>query len=167
MASIEDAAEGGERADALVSGLLDRVMRQRRSGAAARDYRGALARGAGGLDVQMRGRWAGDAQRGAEAGIQGKLALATKPELAVAKVRRLVKAGVRVLWAAADEVYGRSGEFRAALRALDLAYVVIIPCDYRVALAKNKVIRADQAIAGAVFERRSCRNRTKSPRYAR
>ena len=26
-------------------------------------------------------------------------------------------AGVRALWAAADEVYGRSGEFRAALRA--------------------------------------------------
>jgi len=77
-----------------------------------------------------------------------------------------VKAGVRVLWAAADEVYGRSGEFRAALRALSLAYVVIIPCDYRVALAKNKVIRADEAIAGAVFERRSCGNGTKGPRYA-
>lgn len=38
-----------------------------------------------------------------------------------------MKAGVRALWAAADEVYGRSGEFRAALRALALAYVVIAP----------------------------------------
>jgi hypothetical protein len=37
-------------------------------------------------------------------------------------------AGIRAMWAAADEVYGRSGEFRAALRALDLAYVVIILC---------------------------------------
>ena len=55
--------------------------------------------------------------------------------------------GLRVLWAAADEVYGRSGEFRAALRALGLAYVVIIPCDYHVTFAKNKVIRADQANA--------------------
>ena len=62
-------------------------------------------------------------------------------------------------------MYGRSGEFRAALRALSLAYVVIIPCDYRVTLAKNKVIRADGAIAGAVFERRSCGNGTKGPRY--
>src|SRR5260370_5766767 len=44
MASIEDAAECGERADALVSGLLDRVMRQRRSVAAAMDYIGALSR---------------------------------------------------------------------------------------------------------------------------
>jgi len=270
MASIEDAAECGERADALVSGLLDRVMRQRRSVAAAMDYIRALSRetrancwelalkaghegphrmqallsrykwrweelrdllpglaqgvlrddpddligpglafdetadlrkgkstacvspqhaGVTGkvencltwvfaalvtalgqawvdFDVYMPGCWAGDPQRRAEAGIPEKLAFATKPELAIAQVRRLVKAGVRVLWAAADEVYGRSGEFRAALRALSLAYVVIIPCDYRVALAKNKVIRADEAIAGAVFERRSCGNGTKGPRYA-
>ncbi len=270
MASIEDAAECGERADALVSGLLERVMRQRRSVAAAMDYIGALSRetrancwelalkaGHGGphrmqallgrykwrweelrdllpglaqgvlrddpddligpglafdetadlrkgkstacvspqhagvtgkvencltwvfaalvtalgqawvdFDVYMPGCWAGDPQRRAEAGIPEKLAFATKPELAITQVRRLVKAGVRVLWAAADEVYGRSGEFRAALRALSLAYVVIIPCDYRVALAKNKVIRADEAIAGAVFERRSCGNGTKGPRYA-
>jgi hypothetical protein len=46
-----------------------------------------------------------------------------------------------------------------------LSYVVIIPCDYRVTLAKTTVIRADQAIAEAVFERRSCGNGTKGPRY--
>ena len=74
-------------------------------------------------------------------------------------------AGLGVTWAAADEVYGRCGEFRAALRALSLAYVVIIPCDYRVTLAKDTVIRADEAINGAVFERRSCGNGTKGPRY--
>ena len=69
------------------------------------------------------------------------------------------------MWAAADEVYGRCGEFRDACRALNLAYVVIIPCDYRVTLAKNKVIRADEALRDAVFERRSCGNGTKGPRY--
>src|SRR5271165_5354037 len=109
--------------------------------------------------------WAKDAARRAKAGIPEKLAFATKPELAIAQAERLVKAGLRVLWAAADEVYGRSGEFRAALRALSLAYVVIIPCDYRVTLAKDTVIRADQAVNGAVFERRSCGNGTKGPRY--
>ena len=36
-------------------------------------------------------------------------------------------AGARAMRAAADEVYGRCGEFRDALRALELAYVVIIP----------------------------------------
>ena len=240
MASIEDAAEYGERADALVSGLLGRVMRQRRTVAAALDYigrcRGRRGRtagnwllpqvmrvrtgcrpcsaGAGGrgrspadalpglaqdvlpddpgdligpglafdetahlkkgkstacaspqhagvtgkvencvtwvfaalvtalgqawadFDVYMPDCWAKDAARRAKAGIPEDLAFATKPELAIAQAKRLMEAGLRVLWAAADEVYGRSGEFRAALRALSLAYVVIIPCDYRVTLAK-------------------------------
>lgn len=51
VASIEDAAECGERADALVRDLLGRVMRQRRSVAAAMDYvrgcRGRRGRAAG------------------------------------------------------------------------------------------------------------------------
>ncbi len=44
VASIEDAAGCGERADALVMGLLGRIMRQRRTVAAAMDYVGALSR---------------------------------------------------------------------------------------------------------------------------
>jgi SRSO17 transposase len=270
VASIEDAAECGERADGLVSGVLGRVMRQRRSIAAALDYVRALSRGTrancwelaeaaghegphrmqallrryrwswenlrdalAGLaaqclpddpddligpgiaidetahlkkgratacvspqhagvtgkvencvtwvfaalvtalgqawadfDVYMPGCWAEDPQRRRRAGIPADLTFATKPELAIEQLRRLMAAGVRALWAAADEVYGRCGEFRDACRALSLAYVVIIPCDYRVTLAKDTVIRADQAIADAVFERRSCGNGTKGPRYS-
>src|SRR6266851_9206927 len=44
VASIEDAAACGERADALVSGLLGRVMRQRRTVGAALDYIRELSR---------------------------------------------------------------------------------------------------------------------------
>jgi SRSO17 transposase len=269
-ASIEDAAEYGERADVLVRGLLGRVMQQRRTIAVALDYVRALSRetrancwelaqsaghegphrmqallsrhkwsweelrgllpglaqevlrddaddlagpglafdetahlrkgkstacvspqhaGVTGkvencvtwvftalvtvfgqawadFDVYMPDCWARDPERRKKAGIPEKLAFATKPELAIAQAKRLMAAGVRAMWAAADEVYGRSGEFRAALRALGLSYVVIIPCDYRVTLAKNTVIRADQAIADAMFERRSCGNGTKGPRYS-
>jgi SRSO17 transposase len=269
MASIEDAAECGERADALVSGVLGRMMAQRRSVAAAMDYIRALSRetrancwelaekaghqgphrmqallsrwkwrwekareelpglaaeclpedpddpigpglaidetadlrkgnatacvapqhagvtgkvencvtwvftalvtalGQAWIDfgVYMPRSWADDSLRRRKAGIPEKLTFATKPELAIAQVKRLMAAGVRVLWAAADEVYGRSGEFRAALRALSLAYVVIVPCSQPVTLAKDKVIRADQAIPDAVFERRSCGNGEKGPRY--
>jgi SRSO17 transposase len=117
------------------------------------------------FDVYMPECWAKDPRRREKAGIPAGLAFATKPELAIAQARRLMAAGVRVMWAAADEVYGRCGEFRAALRALGLAYVVIIPCDYRVTLARDTVIRADAAIPGAVFEQRSCGNGTKGPRY--
>ena len=62
-------------------------------------------------------------------------------------------------------MYGRCGEFRDACRARNLAYVMIIPCDYRVTLAKNKVIRADEALSDAVFERR-LRERHKGPATA-
>jgi SRSO17 transposase len=269
MASIEDAAEYGERADALVSGVLGRVLRQRRSIAAALDYVRALSRGtrancwekaeAAGhegpcrmqallrrykwpwealrgllpalaaeclpddpgdligpgiafdetahlkkgkstacvspqhagvtgkaencvtwvfaalvtafgqawidFDVYMPECWAKDPQRRRKAGIPEDLAFATKPELAINQLKRLMAAGVRAMWAAADEVYGRCGAFRDACRALSLAYVVIIPCDYRVTLAKDKVIRADEAVSDAVFERRSCGNGEKGPRY--
>ena len=73
-----------------------------------------------------------------KAGIPEGLAFATKPELAIAQIRRLAAAGLRFCWVAADEVYGRCGEFRDACRALSLAYVVIIPCDYQVTIAKRQ-----------------------------
>ena len=44
VASIEDAAACDERADALVSGLLGRVMRRRGTIATALDYVRSLAR---------------------------------------------------------------------------------------------------------------------------
>jgi DDE superfamily endonuclease len=270
VASIEDAAECGERADALVSGLLATVMRQRRTVATAMDYvRGLsretranaweLARKAGhegphliqsllsrrkwrwepvrealpqlacqvlrdgpgdeigpGLaldetahlrkgrlaacaspqhagvtgrvencvtwvftalvtafgqawvdfDVYMPDCWAKDPARRRKAGIPEGLAFATKPELALEQVRRLLAGGLRVLRAAADEVYGRSGDFRAGLRALGLSYVAIVPCDTMVTFAVNKVTRADQAIREAAFERRSAGNGSKGPRWA-
>ncbi len=115
--------------------------------------------------VYMPAAWARDLPRREKAGIPEALEFATKPELAVAQVKRLAAAGLRFFWVAADEVYGRCGEFRDACRALSLAYVVIIPCDYRVTVAKDTVIRADQAVPDAVFERRSCGNGTKGPRY--
>ena len=208
VASIEDAAECGERADALVRGLLARAVKQRRTLATAMDYvRGLsretranawdLARKAGhegphliqsllsrrkwrwelvraalpqlaqqvmrddphdeigpGLaldetahlrkgksaacvspqhagvtgrvencvtwvftalvtafgqawvdfDVYMPDCWARDPQRRKKAGIPEGLAFATKPELALEQVKRLIAGGLRVLWAAADEV---------------------------------------------------------------
>ena len=45
-----------------------------------------------------------------------------------------------------------------------LAYVVIIPCDYLITTGAGTAVRADQAAADAVFERRSCGTGTKGPR---
>ena len=111
--------------------------------------------------------WAKDPARREKAGISGNLAFATKPQIAIAQVRKLAALGIRFFWVAADEVYGRSKDFRDACRALGLSYVVIVPCDYKVRLAKGTApVRADEAIARAVFERRSAGNGTKGPRYS-
>ena len=118
------------------------------------------------FDIYMPKSWAGDAVRREKAGIPEGLAFATKPDLAIDQVRRVMASGIRVLWAAADEVYGRCADFRDALRAAGLAYVVIVPCSQVIPLAKGKTARADQAFSGAVFERRSCGNGEKGPRYA-
>jgi hypothetical protein len=102
-----------------------------------------------------------------KAGIPGELTFATKPQLAIAQVRKLAALGIRFFWVAADEVYERSKDFRDACRALGKSYVVIIPCDYKVTLAKGAApARADEAAASAVFERRSAGNGAKGPRYS-
>ena len=118
------------------------------------------------FDLYMPECWAADPARRKKAGILRDLRFATKPELAIAQVRIIVGKGARVCWVAADEVYGRSGDFRAACRALFLSYVVIIPCDYKVTLAKGTAkVRAKDAARDAVFERRSAGNGTKGPRW--
>jgi hypothetical protein len=118
------------------------------------------------FDLYMPECWAKDPARRKKAGIPRDLAFATKPDLAIAQVKAIIERGVRVCWVAADEVYGRSGDFRAACRAALLSYVVIIPCDYRVILAAGTApVRAAEAARDAVFERRSAGNGTKGPRY--
>lgn len=120
MASIGDAAEFGERPDALVSRVLGRVMRQARSVSTALGYVLALSRDTRANAWELAEKAAtGGAGRACgsrrEAGIPDGRAFATKPKLAVNQVKRVTAAGIQVLWAAADEVYGRCAEFRAAL----------------------------------------------------
>jgi SRSO17 transposase len=118
------------------------------------------------FDVYMPERWADDLPRRRAAGIPDELEFATKPDLAIGQVRRLVAAGLRVRWAAFDEVYGRSGRLRRACEDAGLAYVAIIPCDFPVTTAAGTVVRADQAVRDAVFERRSCGTGSKGPRIS-
>ena len=110
------------------------------------------------FDVYMPDRWARDMPRRRAAGIPGDLDFATKPQLAIRQLGRLTAAGLPVKWVAFDEVYGRSEELRKKAAKAGLSYVAIIPCDYQVPLPSGAVIRADETVADAVFERRSCGN---------
>ena len=118
------------------------------------------------FDVYMPRRWADDLPRRRAAGIPDDLAFATKPDLAIGQVQRLRAAGLALMWAAFDEVYGRSGKLRKACRGAGLAYVAIIPCDWQVTLPSGAVISAEDAVKDAVFERRSCGTGTKGPRFS-
>ena len=118
------------------------------------------------FDVFMPERWEKDWQRRRAARIPRGLGHQAKPQLAIAQLKRLLGAGLPVKWAAYDEVYGRSSELRRFCESRNLAYVAVVPCDFRVTLPSGAVIRADQAVKDAVFERRSCGNGSKGPRFA-
>jgi len=118
------------------------------------------------FDVYMPDRWARDMPRRRAARIPDDLQFATKPQLAERQLGRLLAAGLPARWVAFDEVYGRSEELRTKAAKAGLSYVAIIPCDYQVTLPSGAVIRADEAVKDAIFERRSCGNGSKGPRYS-
>jgi SRSO17 transposase len=118
------------------------------------------------FDVYMPKRWVDDQPRRHRAAIPDDLEFATKPQLAMAQLDRLMAAGLPARWVAFDEVYGRSQRLRTKAARAGLAYVAIIPCDYPVTTPAGTTIRADQAISSAVFERRSAGNGSKGPRYS-
>ena len=118
------------------------------------------------FDVFMPGRWAKDLARRRAAGIPRGVDRKTKPQLAIGQLERLLKAGLPARWAAFDEVYGRSSALRGACEAAGLPYAAVIPRDFRIALPSGAVIKAEGAVRDAVFERRSCGNGSKGPRYA-
>jgi SRSO17 transposase len=64
------------------------------------------------FDVYMPERWATGPPRRSAAGIPGDLEFATKPQLAMNQVERLIAAELPVKWVASGEVYGRSEELR-------------------------------------------------------
>ena len=113
--------------------------------------------------VCMPDAWAKDPGRRAKAGIPADLEFKTKPELAIAQVRRLVAAGLGFCWVAANEATAvpassgtRAGRCRSPMSSSS-------PATTGSPSPKTRVIRADQSVPDAVFERRSCGNGTTGP----
>jgi hypothetical protein len=61
--------------------------------------------------------WAGDAGRGAGAGVPAAVAFATKPKLGRAMLERALDAGAPCAWVAGDTVYGADGTLRRRIEA--------------------------------------------------
>lgn len=71
--------------------------------------------------------WAEDRPRRATAHVPEQVAFATKPRLAEKMIERIWPECPPGAWAAADEVYGRDGAFRAFLEERRIPYVVNVP----------------------------------------
>ncbi len=118
------------------------------------------------FDVFMPERWEKDRRRRRAARIPDKLERKTKPQLAIDQIGCLLAAGLPARWAAFDEVYGRSGALRRFCESRGLAYVAVVPRDFRITLPSGAVTRAGDTVRDAVFEQRSCGNGSKGPRLA-
>ena len=68
--------------------------------------------------------WAGDPARRAKAGVPEEVAFRTKPQIALAQIRRAVEQGVPGGVVLADAGYGSDTDFRTGLTERDLCYVV-------------------------------------------
>src|SRR4051794_12277449 len=72
--------------------------------------------------------WAGDPARRAKAGVPPDLPFRTKPRIALGQIRRALADGVPPGVVLGDAGYGIDTDFRAALTALTLPYVLGVQC---------------------------------------
>ena len=132
----------------------------------------ASARGRALIDrrVYLPKSWTGDPQRCAAAGVPAKVKFATKPELALNMITDAVAAGMPAAWAAADELYGDNGAFRAGVAKLGLGYVLAVSCDHRPPAfpGGRRRLRADHlaaAVPHGCWHRISAGTGAKGPRW--
>ena len=81
-------------------------------------------------DVFLPKSWANDRQRREKAGIPDDVTHRSKPEIALAQVRRALRNGIRVAAWTFDEHYGQSYAFLDGLDALGQTYVTEVPCNF-------------------------------------
>jgi hypothetical protein len=113
----------------------------------------------------------GDGETGAKrrkkAGIPGKTAFASKPELARLQYEHLRELGIPFFWAAGDEVYGRYGKLREDHEKNGEAYAYFIPRNYMVRTSKGESKKVDELLdrADGRYELRSAGPGINGPRY--
>jgi len=81
-------------------------------------------------DLFLSESWANDSRRRERAGIPDDVTHRSKPEIALAQVRRAIHNGIRVAAWTFDEHYGQSYAFLDGLDAMGQTYVAEVPCDF-------------------------------------
>ena len=95
-------------------------------------------------------KWAGDKNRRQEAHVPKEIKFRTKPQIGVALLRRILSNRLVTFdGITADDLYGRSGEFLDELEALNMRYLVEVPCHTTVRIVgPNGKVRVDRSPAG-------------------
>ena len=104
-------------------------------------------------------QWCGDEPRRQRARVPEEVEFTTKPALGTAMITAAAAAGVPFAWAAADEVYGRSGKLREACEKYNKGYVLAVPVNFGVTLPSGRkatVAALSRLIPVAAWETRSC-----------
>ena len=91
------------------------------------------------LRLYLPKEWAVDAERRASARVPDSIVFQTKPQMAIAEVRRIIDAGVRFGDVLADAGYGASYDFRHALTEMGLRWAVGVMPDQLVYPSTVKV----------------------------
>jgi SRSO17 transposase len=85
-----------------------------------------------GLRLYLPEAWAGDAARRRKCGVPESIAFRTKWRIAVDEIARVLAAGITFGDVLADAGYGSCGEFRQALSAMNLRWIVGVMSDQHV-----------------------------------
>ena len=80
-------------------------------------------------DLYLPEDWAQDGARREQAGVPPEVEYRPKWQIALDLIGRSLNEGIALEWITADELYGRTQEFRNQLNGWKLKYVVEIPCD--------------------------------------
>ena len=107
------------------SGKIDNCVMAVHTGYVAGDFQCLLD-----SDLFLPQEWANDPQRRAEVGVPDDVVFRTKPQIAMAQVRRALSNGIRVSAWTFDEAYGRGAEFLNGMDTLGQNYVGEIPSDF-------------------------------------
>ena len=113
--------------------------------------------------------WTGDRERCREAGVPDERAFATKPQLAVDMLRRVMAdPALSFTWLVADSGYGRDPQLRVFCHDHAVPYVLAVPVDLPLRDVRNRACRPDDllaATAARAWERRSCGEGSKGRRF--
>lgn len=97
-------------------------------------------------EIYLPKSWTEEPERCREANVPEDVKFATKPELAIKMIKRVLDANMSIAWFAGDSAYGSSRPLRAFLEERRKQYALAVKCNEQVVI-KEKPQRVDEIAA--------------------